>query len=87
MATENMGKGITFEQFLLLNYKYLRAGPESMDSMIFDIFDLSGNDAVSETDLTSILLTLPPQAIISGLHSELRCRNQSNFSREERKGK
>ena len=70
MSTENFGKGITFEQFLLLNYQYLRAGPESMDRMIFEIFDLSGNDAISEADLSSMLLTLPPQALISGLNSE-----------------
>ena len=40
MTTENFGQGITFEMFLMLNYKYLRAGPESFDRMVFDIFDL-----------------------------------------------
>ena len=51
--------GITFEKFLLLNYKYLRAGPESMDKMIFDIFSLSGTNTVTKEDLCSMLLTLP----------------------------
>ena len=45
--TENSAEGITFEKFLLLNYKYLRAGPESLDRMIFDIFDLSGSNLVT----------------------------------------
>ena len=59
MLTEKSTEGITFEKFLLLNYKYLRAGPESMDRMIFDIFDLSGIDLVKESDLSEMLLTLP----------------------------
>ena len=40
MSTETAGEEITFEKFLMLNYKYLRAGPESFDRMIFEIFDL-----------------------------------------------
>ena len=40
--------------------------------MIFDIFDLSGSNLVTQSDLTSMLLTLPSQAIISGLNAELR---------------
>ena len=70
--TENSAEGITFEKFLLLNYKYLRAGPESLDRMIFDIFDLSGSNLVTQQDLSSMLLTLPSQAIISGLNAELK---------------
>ena len=72
MMTENSAEGITFEKFLLLNYKYLRAGPESLDRMIFDIFDLSGSNLVTQQDLSSMLLTLPSQAIISGLNAELK---------------
>lgn len=77
-----MGKGITFEMFLLLNFQYLRAGPENMDRMIFQIFDLSGNAAISESDLCSMLLTLPDQALISGLHSEKICKETSLFRQE-----
>ena len=39
-----------------------------MDRMIFDIFDLSGNNVISEEELSQMLLTLPEQAILSNLN-------------------
>ena len=39
--------------------KYLRAGPESFDRMIFEVFDLDGSNLVNHTSLSQILLTLP----------------------------
>lgn len=42
-----------------------------MDRMIFDIFDLSGNNLISEEELSQMLLTLPEQAIISNLNNDL----------------
>jgi Ca2+-binding EF-hand superfamily protein len=60
MTTEVSTSGITFEKFLLLNYKYLRAGPESFDRMIFEIFDLNYTELIGETELCKMLLTLPP---------------------------
>ena len=71
MQTEVGAQGITFEKFLVVNYKYLRAGPESFDRMIFDIFDLETSQLIGERELCKMLLTLPPQAIISGLNSEI----------------
>ena len=71
MSTETAGEEITFEKFLMLNYKYLRAGPESFDRMIFEIFDLEQQECITEKNLSRLLLTLPKQAVISGLNAEL----------------
>ena len=51
--------------------RYFKNGQESMDRMIFDIFDLSGNNLISEEELSQMLLTLPEQAIISNLNKDL----------------
>ena len=82
METENFGKGITFEMFLMLNFKYLRAGPENFDRMIFDIFDLGSRELISVKDLSQMLLTLPPQAVISGLNAEIKVNSQTDDADE-----
>ena len=52
--------------------KYLRAGPENFDRMIFEVFDLNGDNLIDAKDFSQVLLTLPTQAIISGLNAEAR---------------
>ena len=44
---------------VILIEKYCRASTESIDRMIFDIFDLSGNNLISEQELSQMLLTMP----------------------------
>ena len=63
--------------FLLLNHRYLRAGAESFDKAVFDIFDLKCRQLVTVADLSQMLLTLPPSAIISGINGELKLPNEN----------
>ena len=61
--------------FLMLNHRYLRAGTESFDKAVFDIFDLKCRQLVTIADLSQMLLTLPPSAIISGINAEVKLPN------------
>ena len=76
MEQERLSKGISFDQFvvtqckfLLISFimveKYCRSSTESIDQMIFELFDLSGNGFISQRDLAQMLLTLPEKAIIT----------------------
>ena len=45
--------------------KYCRSSTETIDTMIFELFDLSGNGYISQRDLAQMMLTLPEKAIIT----------------------
>ena len=61
--------------------RYARLGQESLDRQIFEIFDLNGNNLVTDEDLCQMLLTMPHCAIISNLNAELREPTESLLAR------
>ena len=47
MDTETCTQGITFEKFMIVNYKYLRSTEEVFDRMVFEIFALTDKQKIS----------------------------------------
>ena len=81
-------KGVTFESFMIVQCKlkslaeisveeYFCQSQEKLDSMIFNIFDLSGNGLISDQELSQMLLTLPEEAIITDI-LDMQTRTQSS---------
>jgi Ca2+-binding EF-hand superfamily protein len=51
----------------LVTVKYTKTSQETLDSLIFDLFDLNGNNLVTVQEMQQMLLTLPEQAIIRSI--------------------
>ena len=51
-------------QVLIDSDKLVRAGQEFTDRVIFDMFDLTGNNFITKDDLAQMLVNLPVDAIV-----------------------